>query len=213
MNNVLSLISMKSAQENQELIIRCQRENMKNFLYMAIAMFQIREYRQFEALGYKTIDAFIASPHIVVSKGQFNGLANVARMLQWVNTTEDELLACGYTSCMEVARLARSYGDAEINREKIASLLTRRSKGLIDHARLVKEVAEILGTKSKAKADKPAPVQTLDSTLEDDSSDDTATESATDWRKELLTELARAVAKGKDRADAAALILDILAGE
>lgn len=212
MNNTINLISLKSAQENQELIIRCQRENMKNFLYMAIAMFQIREYRQFEALGYKTIDAFIASPHIVVSKGQFNGLANVARMLQWVNTTEDELLACGYTSCMEVARLARSYGDAEVNRERIASLLTRRSKGLIDHARLAKEVAETLGTKSKPKSDKPAPVQTLDNSSDTDG-DDTTTEKAANWRKELLTELSRAVAKGKDRADAAALILDILAGE
>jgi len=209
MHNI-NITATRSAQENLQLVIRGQRESHRLFIVMSTALYQIKEHKQYKALGYKNIESFLDAQDVNISKSQFHDMANLGHALLWINTTEQELIECGYSSCKEIARLAKSKGDAELNKETIASLITRRSKGLIDNARVREEVVAALGL-DKPKVEK---VQNLDPTLADVDADgdDTPTESV-DWRKELLAELSRAVAKGKDRADAAALILDILAGE
>jgi hypothetical protein len=212
MHNI-DITTTRSAQENLQLVIRGQRESHRLFIVMSTALYQIKAHKQWKTLGFKNIESFLDAQDVNISKSQFHDMANLGNALLWISTTEEELIKCGYSSCKEIARLAKSKGDAELNKEIIASLITRRAKGTIDNSRVRDEVVAALGL-DKPKVEKSAPpAQNLDSTPADDSDDDDTTESATDWRKELLTELARAVAKGKDRADAAALILDILAGE
>lgn len=208
----LDITATRSAQENLQLVIRGQRESHRLFIVMSTALYQIKAHKQWKTLGYKNIESFLDAQDVNISKSQFHDMANLGNALLWINTTEEELIKCGYSSCKEIARLAKSKDDAELNKETIASLITRRAKGTIDNSRVRDEVVAALGL-DKPKSDKLAPAQNLDSTPADDSDEDTATETAADWRKDLLTQLARAVAKGKDRADAAALILDILAGE
>jgi hypothetical protein len=207
MNNVITLTNLKSADENLQIIMRAQTESHRLFIHMSVALFQIREYKQYKALGFKNVEAFLDSQNVNISKAQFHDMASLGCALQWINTTEDELVACGYSSCKEIARLARSYGDAELNRATIASLITRRSKGTIGNDRVREEVVAALGLdkKSKPKADKAtAHVQTLDNSSDTDG-DDTPTES-TDWRTKYKT----ALGKAKDEADFLAIMRELM---
>jgi hypothetical protein len=206
MNNTLTLTNLKSADENLQIIMRAQTESHRLFIHMSVALFQIREYKQYKSLGFKNVEAFLDSQNVNISKAQFHDMASLGCALQWINTTEDELIACGYSSCKEIARLARSYGDAEINRATIASLITRRSKGTIDNSRVREEVVAALGLdkKSKSKSDTPAPVQTLDNSNDADC-DDTPIES-TDWRTKYKT----ALGKAKDEADFLAIMREMM---
>lgn len=207
MNNIITLTNLKSADENLQIIMRAQTESHRLFIHMSVALFQIREHKQYKDLGYKNVEAFLDSQNVNISKAQFHDMASLGCALQWINTTEDELVACGYSSCKEIARLARSYGDAELNRATIASLITRRSKGTIDNSRVREEVVAALGLdkKPKPESDKAiAPVQNLDESSDADG-DDTPTES-TDWRTKYKT----ALGKAKDEADFLAIMREMM---
>jgi hypothetical protein len=198
----INITATRSAQENLQLVIRASRESHRLFIVMSTALYQIKAHKQWKTLGFKNIESFLDAQDVNISKSQFHDMANLGNALLWINTTEEELIKCGYSSCKEIARLAKSKGDAEVNKETIASLITRRAKGTIDNARVRDEVVAALGL-DKPKVES---VQNLDSTPEDDSNDDTTTESATDWRTKYKT----ALGKAKDEADFLAIMREMM---
>lgn len=189
-----------SAQENMETIKRTQRAATENFVDASVAMFWIRELKQYKELGFDRLEAFLDSQGIEVSKAQFHAMANLGSALRWINTTRDELVAVGYSAMIEIIRLSRTKDGAEKYKSDIARLITRKAKGLIDVASVRNEVKALIGESTKQAEAAPAlaPVET------DNNSDDDTT-SAPDWRTKYETMLGRA----KDEADFVAMLADM----
>lgn len=189
-----------SAQENMETIKRTQRAATENFVDASVAMFWIRELKQYKELGFDRLEAFLDSQGIEVSKAQFHAMANLGSALRWINTTRDELVAVGYSAMIEIIRLSRTKDGAEKYKSDIARLITRKAKGLIDVASVRNEVKALIGESTKQAEAAPAlaPVET------DNNSDDDTT-SAPDWRTKYKTMLGRA----KDEADFVAMLADM----
>lgn len=193
-----------SASENLETIRRTQRATAENFIDASIAMFWLRELKQYKELGFDRLEMFLDSQGIEVSKAQFHAMANLGSALRWINTTRDELVAVGYSAMIEIVRLAKSKDGAEKHKSDIARLITRKAKGLIDVKSVRDEVKVLLG-EGKVQADStpkppaaPAPVEA------DDSGDETAPTS-TDWRTKYRAMLGRAA----DEADFLAMLADL----
>lgn len=189
-----------TASENLEVIKRTQRATAENFIDASVAMFWVRELKQYNELGFKRLEAFLDSQGIEVSKAQFHAMANLGSALRWINTTRDELAAVGYSAMIEIVRLARTKDGAEKYKGDIARLITRKAKGLTDVAGVRNEVRALLGesTKQADAAPAPAPVET------DDSGDNTDT-TTEDWRAPFLKMLYAA----KDPADYFAILADM----
>ena len=187
-----------SAHENMETIKRTQRATAENFIDASVAMFWVRELKQYNELGFKRLEAFLDSQGVEVSKAQFHAMANLGSALRWINTTREELVSVGYSAMIEIVRLARSKDGAEKYKSDIARLITRKAKGLTDVAGVRNEVKALLGesTKQADAAPAPAPVET------DENGDDTA---STDWRTKYKSMLGRA----KDEADFLAMLADM----
>ena len=198
-----------SAQENYEIIRQTQAANTANFIDAAVALFWIRELKQYETLGFTRLERFLESQGIEMTKSEFHAKANLGEMLRWVNATREELQRCGSTSLTEIARLARGKGMAEKNRDEIARLITKRAAGLLE-VKDVKEQVRVILSEGKVQAESapkppatPAPVETSD----DDNTDDN-TPATEDWRVPFLKMLHAA----KDPADYFAQ-LDEMRGE
>lgn len=183
-----------SAQENMETIRRTQRATSENFIDASVAMFWVRELKQYNELGFKRLEAFLDSQGVEVSKAQFHAMANLGSALRWINTTREELVSVGYSAMIEIIRLARTKDGAEKYKSDIARLITRKAKGLIDVKSVRDEVKVLLG-EGKVQADsKPAPVET----------DETETETTPDWWATVCTIKAMA---GNDEAAFRAMMM------
>lgn len=198
MSNYLLNASPLSAHENAEILRRTQRTMAECFIDASVAVFWMRHLKQYKELGFSRMETFLESQGIDISKAQFHDMARLGNALRWVNVTRDELLAVGYSSAKEIARLAQSAGDAEIMKEDIARLITRRAKGLMSNKDVIAEVDVLLNGSKAGKSENPTP----DSG--DDSGDDTAPNS-TDWRTKYKQMLGRA----KDEADFLAMLADL----
>lgn len=200
MNNTYLLnASPLSAHENAEVLKRTQRAMTESFIDASVAVFWMRHLKQYKELGFSRMETFLESQGIDISKAQFHDMARLGNALRWVNVTRDELLAVGYSSAKEIARLAQSAGDAEIMRDDIARLITRRAKGLMSNKDVIAEVDVLLNGSKAGESSGPV----TDSG--DDSGDDTATTS-TDWRTKYKSLLGSAT----DEADFIARIREML---
>ena len=197
--NYLLNASPLSANENAETLRRTQRAMTESFIDASVAVFWMRHLKQYKELGFSRMETFLESQGIDISKAQFHDMARLGNALRWVNVTRDELLAVGYSSAKEIARLAQSAGDAEIMKDDIARLITRRAKGLMSNKDVIAEVDVLLNGSKAGKSDNPS----ADSG--DDSGDDTAT-TATDWRTKYKSLLGSAT----DEADFIARIREML---
>lgn len=194
--NYLLNASPLSAHENAEVLKRTQRAMTESFIDASVAVFWMRHLKQYKELGFSRMEAFLESQGIEISKAQFHDMARLGNALRWVNVTREELLAVGYSSAKEIARLAQSAGDAEIMREDIARLITRRAKGLMSNKDVIAEVDILLNGSKAGKSDNPK---------EETEAETEETETATDWRTKYKQMLGRA----KDEADFLAMLADM----
>lgn len=196
-NNYLLNASPLSAHENAEVLRRTQRAMTESFIDASVAVFWMRHLKQYKELGFSRMETFLESQGIDISKAQFHDMARLGNALRWVNVTRDELLAVGYSSAKEIARLAQSAGDAEIMKEDIARLITRRAKGLMSNKDVIAEV-DILLNGSKTGTSNNPKKETEAETEE--------TETSTDWRTKYKSLLGSAT----DEADFIARIREML---
>jgi len=143
--NYIDVTALNSAQDNMTAIINGQRESHRYFLSMSVAVFQIREHKQYKALGYKTIDAFLDAQDINMSRAKYFELAMLGNALAYLYVEEAGLIACGSSSCIQIARLAKNKNEAQLHSKLIASLISRRGNGTIDNAKVRDEVTAALG--------------------------------------------------------------------
>lgn len=195
--NYLLNASPLSANENAEILRRTQRTMAECFIDASVAVFWMRHLKQYKELGFSRMESFLESQGIDISKAQFHDMARLGNALRWVNVTRDELLAVGYSSAKEIARLAQSAGDAEIMREDIARLITRRAKGLMSNKDVIKEVDTLLNGSKAATSNNPK---------EEAETETEETETATDWRTKYKSLLGSAT----DEADFIARIREML---
>lgn len=194
--NYLLNSSPLSAHENAETLRRTQRAMTESFIDASVAVFWMRELKQYKELGFSRMETFLESQGIDISKAQFHDMARLGNALRWVNVTREELLAVGYSSAKEIARLAQSAGDAEIMREDIARLITRRAKGLMSNKDVIKEVDTLLNGSKAGTSNNPK---------EETEAETEETETATDWRTKYKQMLGRA----KDEADFLAMLAEL----
>lgn len=196
-NNYLLNASPLSANENAEILRRTQRTMAECFIDASVAVFWMRHLKQYKELGFSRMETFLESQGIDISKAQFHDMARLGNALRWVNVTRDELLAVGYSSAKEIARLAQSAGDAEIMKEDIARLITRRAKGLMSNKDVIKEVDTLLNGSKAGKSNNP----------KDETETETEeTEVSSDWRTKYKSLLGSAT----DEADFIARIREML---
>ena len=169
--NYLLTSAPATASENLEVIKRTQRATAENFIDASVAMFWLRDLKQYKELGFDRLEMFLDSQGIEVSKAQFHQMANLGSALRWINTTREELVAVGYSAMIEIVRLAKSKDGAEKHKYDIARLITRKAKGLIVVAAVRDEVKSLLG-EGKVQASTAPNAPALPSpTAEPDSND------------------------------------------
>jgi len=201
--NYLLTSSPASASENLEIIKRTQRATAENFIDASVAMFWLRDLKQYKELGFDRLEMFLDSQGIEVSKAQFHAMANLGSSLRWVNTTREELVAVGYSAMIEIVRLAKSKDGAEKYSVEIAKLITRKAKGLIDVKTVRDAVKSLLGEgKVQASTAIPSPSES------DDTANlaETAEPESNDWRTKYKSMLGSAT----DEADFIARIREML---
>lgn len=194
--NYLLNASPLSAHDNAETLRRTQRAMTESFIDASVAVFWMRHLKQYKELGFSRMETFLESQGIDISKAQFHDMARLGNALRWVNVTREELLAVGYSSAKEIARLAQSAGDAEIMKEDIARLITRRAKGLMSNKDVIKEVDTLLNGSKAGTSNNPK---------EETEAETEETETATDWRTKYKQMLGRA----KDEADFLAMLAEL----
>lgn len=183
-----------SAHENAETLRHTQRVMAECFIDASVAVFWMRELKQYKELGFTRMESFLVSQGIDISKAQFHDMARLGNALRWVNVTREELMAVGYSSAKEIARLAQSAGDAEIMKEDIARLMTRRANGLMSNKDIVSAVDTLLNGSKVGKSDNPK------------TETETETETTNDWRTKYKSMLGSAT----DEADFIARIREML---
>lgn len=204
--NYLLNDSPLSAHENAETLRRTQRTMAECFIDSSIAVYWMRELKQYKELGFSRMELFLESQGIDMSKAQFHDMARLGNALRWVNVTRDELLAVGYSSAKEIARLAQSAGDAEIMREDIARLITRRAKGLMSNKDVIAAVDTLLNGSKAGKSDNPKPPATPAPAPVEADDTDTPAPTNSDWRTKYKSLLGSAT----DEADFIARIREML---
>ena len=177
----IDVTALNSAQDNMTMIINGQRESHSLFIRMAVAVYQIREHKQYKALGHTTIDSFLDAQDINMSRAKYGELAMLGNALAYLYVEEAGLIACGSSSCMQIARLAKTKDDAQLHSKLIASLISRRGNKTISNAKVRDEVTAALGlvkTESESESEsEPA---------------ETESESAETWKTKYLRALGTA---------------------
>lgn len=201
--NYLLNDSPLSAHENLETIRRTQKATTENFIDASIAMFWVRELKQYKELGFDRLEMFLDSQGIEVSKAQFHAMANLGSALRWINTTREELVAVRYSAMIEIVRLAKSKDSAEKYKSDIARLITRKAKGLIDVNEVRNEVKALLGEGKVQAESAPKPPATPTPAAAEIEGDDT--ESAPNWWAKVCEIKAMA---GNDAAAFRAMMLE-----
>ena len=177
--NYLDVTVLNSAQDNMTMIINGQRESHRYFISMSVAVYQIREHKQYKALGFKTIDAFLDEQNINMSRAKYFELAMLGNAIAHLYVEEAGLIACGSSSCIQIARLARTKDDAQLHSKLIASLISRRGNGTIDNAKVRDEVTAALGLVKPEAEPESEPAET-------------ESESAETWKTKYLRALGTA---------------------
>lgn len=197
--NYLLTSTPPSAKENYEIIRSKQAEKAANFIDCAIAIFWIRELKQYEQLGFTRLEVFLASQGIEMSKADYHNKANLGEMLRWINATREELVDCGPSALQEIARLAKGKGMAEKNRAVICRLINGKAKGLLDIKQVNEQVRAILGGDKKQAESTPKPTATPAPVETEE------TETTPDWWAEVCAIKAKA---GDDKAAFRAMMLE-----
>ena len=177
--NYLDVTALNSAQDNMTMIINGQRESHRYFIAMSVAVFQIREHKQYKTLGFKTIDAFLDEQNINMSRAKYFELAMLGNAIAHLYVEEAGLIACGSSSCIQIARLAKTKDDAQLHSKLIASLISRRGNGTIDNAKVRDEVTAALGLVKPEAEPESEPAET-------------ESESAETWKTKYLRALGTA---------------------
>ena len=188
--NYIDVTNLNSAQDNMTTIINGQKLAHSSFISMSIAVYQIREYKQYKALGYTSVSKFLDAQDINMSKSKYDELAMLGNALAYLYVEEAGLIACGSSSCIQIARLAKTKLDAQANAKLIASLISRRGSETIDNAKVRDEVKAALG-------------------LSEPESEETETESESESVETWKTKYLRALGTASDEAAFIAMLKSI----
>jgi hypothetical protein len=118
----------------------------KCFIDSAIACWQVKEGQQYKDLGYKSMSSFLESEGIDISRAQYDCMANVGRMIEFVpDLDREQLIGIGYSCAKELARLAPTKDAALVSASDIVALVNRRLSGDIpNHKSFAAEVDRLL---------------------------------------------------------------------
>lgn len=153
---------IKSATANHRTVVTCLKETAGTFLKLSRALFAINSLGQYKALGFKSWAKYLESQDVNFSIPQSKGYIRLGRMLATVmfpehdklnkemdiyllNVTDDEMMACGYSSMLELSRLAQTPKAFQEHSGEIMDYINMRAKGRITHAKLKVEIDDILG--------------------------------------------------------------------
>lgn len=135
-----------TAKANARIIREASAKMAKCFVDSCIACWQVKEGQQYKDLGYKSMTEFLESEGIDVSRSQYDAMANVGRLLTFVDLSRDELIGIGYSCAKELARLAPNKDEALVNAKDIQNLVTNRKMGVIpNHKAFSAEIDRLLG--------------------------------------------------------------------
>ena len=169
---------MLTAKANARIIREASAKMAKCFVDSCIACWQVKEGQQYKDLGYSSMSAFLESEGIDMSRSQYDAMANVGRLLTFVDLSRDELVGIGYSCAKELARLAPNKDEALVNAREIHNLVTQRKAGIIpNHAAFSAEVDRLLGKEGEGEGEAPKPEKA---------------EKAEDWRTKYRSALAKA---------------------
>jgi hypothetical protein len=138
---------MLTAKANARIIREASAKMAKCFVDSCIACWQVKEGQQYKDLGYKSMTEFLESEGIDVSRSQYDAMANVGRMLEFVpDLDRDHLIGIGYSCAKELARLAPTKDQALVSASDIVTLIMRRKSGEIaNHKAFCAEIDRLLG--------------------------------------------------------------------
>lgn len=136
-----------TAKANARIIREASAKMAKCFVDSCIACWQVKEGQQYKDLGYKSMTEFLESEGIDVSRSQYDAMANVGRMLEFVpDLDRDHLVGIGYSCAKELARLAPTKDQALVSASDIVTLVMRRKSGEIaNHKAFSAEIDRLLG--------------------------------------------------------------------
>lgn len=150
---------MLTAKANARIIRDASAKMAKCFVDSCIACWQVKEGQQYKDLGYNSMSEFLESEGIDMSRSQYDAMANVGRLLTFVDLSRDELIGIGYSCAKELARLAPNKDEALVNAKDIQNLVTNRKMGVIpNHKAFCAEIDRLLGKGDGAgegEAEKP----------------------------------------------------------
>jgi hypothetical protein len=137
---------MLTAKANARMIREASAKMAKCFVDSCIACWQVKEGQQYKDLGYSSMSAFLESEGIDMSRSQYDAMANVGRLLTFVDLSREELIGIGYSCAKELARLAPNKDEALVNAKDIQNLVTNRNMGVIpNHKAFCAEIDRLLG--------------------------------------------------------------------
>lgn len=138
---------MMTAKANARIIREASAKMAKCFVDSCIACWQVKEGQQYKDLGYSSMSAFLESEGIDMSRSQYDAMANVGRMLEFVpDLDRDHLIGIGYSCAKELARLAPTKDQALVSASDIVTLVMRRKSGEIaNHKAFCAEIDRLLG--------------------------------------------------------------------
>ena len=168
-----------TAKANARIIREASAKMAKCFVDSCVACWQVKEGKQYQDLGYKSMTEFLESEGIDVSRSQYDAMANVGRMLEFVpDLDRDHLIGIGYSCAKELARLAPTKDQALVAASDIVTLVMRRKSGQIpNHAAFSAEVDRLLGKEGEGEGEAPKPEKS---------------EKPEDWRTKYRSALAKA---------------------
>lgn len=138
---------MMTAKANARIIREASAKMAKCFVDSCIACWQVKEGQQYKDLGYTSMSAFLESEGIDISRSQYDAMANVGRMLEFVpDLDRDHLIGIGYSCAKELARLAPNKDEALVAASDIVTLVMRRKSGEIpNHKAFCAQIDRLLG--------------------------------------------------------------------
>jgi hypothetical protein len=139
-------IKMMTAKANARILRESSAKMAKCFIDACIACWQVKEGKQYKDLGYASMSAFLESEGIDISRAQYDCMANVGRMIEFVPSLDrDQLIGVGYSCAKELARLAPTKDAALVSASDIVALVNRRLSGDIpNHKAFAAEVDRLL---------------------------------------------------------------------
>jgi hypothetical protein len=130
-------VKMMTAKANARILRESSQKMARCFVDACIACWQVKEGKQYKDLGYSSMSAFLESESIDISRPQYDCMANVGRMLEFVpDLDRNQIIGIGYSCAKELARLAPTKDAALVSAADIVALVNRRLSGDIPNHRL-----------------------------------------------------------------------------